>query len=42
LLSTAATIILYCCGAIELYNGTEKPTYPPYNGDNINNEGASS
>lgn len=38
LLSTAATIILYCCGAIELYNGAEKPTYPSYNGDNINNE----
>ncbi len=38
LLSTAATIILYCCGAIELYNGAEKPTYPPYNGDNINTE----
>lgn len=38
LLSTAATIILYCCGAIELYNGAEKPTYPPYNGENINTE----
>jgi hypothetical protein len=38
LLSTAATIILYCCGAIELYNGAENPTYPPYNGENINTE----
>ncbi|WP_177243943.1 hypothetical protein [Ruminococcus flavefaciens] len=38
LLSTAATIVLYCCGAIELYNGAEKPTYPPYSGENINTE----
>lgn len=36
ILSTAATVILYCCGAIEMYNGTEKPAYPPVNGD-INN-----
>ena len=28
LFSTAATIILYCCGAIELYNGAEQPVYP--------------
>ena len=38
LLSSAATIILYCCGAIEIYNGAEAPIYPPYNGNNINNE----
>lgn len=38
LFSTAATIILYCCGAIELYNGTEKTTYPSYNGGLNNNE----
>ena len=30
--SSAATIILFCCGAIELYNGFSKPAYPPYNG----------
>lgn len=34
LLSGAATIILYCCGAIEIYNGTEKDIYPPVNGGN--------
>lgn len=38
LFSTAATIILYCCGAIELYNGAEKTTYPSYNGGFNNNE----
>lgn len=38
LFSTAATIILYCCGAIELYSGTEKTTYPSYNGGLNNNE----
>ena len=38
LFSTAATIILYCCGAIQLYSGTEKTTYPPYNGGFNNNE----
>lgn len=38
LLSGAATIILYCCGAIEIYNGTEKNVYPPVNGDFNNTE----
>ena len=36
ILSSAATVILYCCGAIEIYNGAEKAIYPSYNGD-INN-----
>ena len=38
LFSTAATIILYCCGAIELYNGAEKTIYPPLNDTNNNPE----
>lgn len=37
-LTAAATTILYCCAAIEIYNGAEKPAYQPYNGDIINNE----
>lgn len=36
--SSAATIILFCCGAIELYNGFSKPAYPPYNGMNTDRE----
>ena len=38
LLSGAATIILYCCGAIEIYNGAENNIYPPVNGDFNNTE----
>ncbi|MCR4638216.1 hypothetical protein [Ruminococcus sp.] len=38
LFSAAATIILYCCGAIELYNGTEKPVYPNNYSGNTDSE----
>lgn len=38
LFSTAATIILYCCGAVELYNGTEKPVYPNNYSGNTDSE----
>ena len=38
LFSSAATIILYCCGAIEMYNGTEKNIYPPLNDTDNNSE----
>lgn len=41
LFSGAATIIIYCCAAIEIYNGIEKPPYPPYNGINAEQQNSS-
>lgn len=38
LFSSAATIILYCCGAIEMYNGTDRNIYPTLNDTNNNPE----
>ena len=36
ILSSAATVILYCCGTVEFYNGAERNICPPVNGD-VNN-----
>lgn len=36
ILSSAATVILYCCGAVEFYNGAERNIFPPENGGGDN------
>ncbi len=41
LFSSAATIIIYCCAAIEIYNGIENPPYQPYNGINAEQQNSS-
>ena len=41
LFSSAATIIIYCCAAIEIYNGIEKLSYQPYNGINAEQQNSS-